>query len=72
MNTNGYKISTYARAATLDKVAAGAYLNTNAQHALAGMARQAKMDRIKRSRMAYKMRLNALATADNRKGKLWQ
>lgn len=71
MNTNGFRISTYARAATLDKVQAGSYLNTNAQHALCSMARQAKQARIARSAMGYRMRLAAMTTADSRKGKTW-
>jgi len=71
MQTSNYRISTYARAATLDKVEAGTYLSTNAQSALCGMARQAKQTRIQRSKMGYRMRLAAMTAADSRKGKQW-
>lgn len=71
MHTNGYHISTYQRAATLDRVAAGTYLNTRTQHALAAMARQAKQARTQRARMGYRMRLAALTAADTRRGKVW-
>ena len=71
MQTSNYRISTYARAATLDKVEAGTYLNTPAQSALCGMARQAKQEKIRRAAMGYRMRLAAMTAADSRKGKHW-
>lgn len=71
MHTNTALINTYARAATLDKVAAGTYLNTRAQGAMLGLVRHAKVEKIRASRMAYKMRLNALVAADSRQGKTW-
>jgi len=64
-------IDTYQRADTANRVAAGTLLHTAAQQRVISLARRAKLERIQQTAMPYKMRLNALVAADNRKGKLW-
>lgn len=44
-------------------------LATRKENYFSWMERQAKIERINRTNMPYKMRLNAMITADNRKGK---
>ena len=65
-------ISNYQRAETANRMQAGSLLHTPAQQRVISLARRAKLERVQQTAMAYKMRLNALVAADNRKGKLWQ
>ena len=46
-------------------------LQTRSEAYFQWMKRQWKIERINRQRMAYKMRLNAIITSDNRPGKEW-
>lgn len=46
-------------------------LETRKQSYTRWMTTRAKIERIQRAKMPYKMRLNAMITADNRKGKLY-
>lgn len=64
-------VFTYQRATTANRMQAGALLHSAGQQRLIDLTRHAKVARITKSAMPYKMRLNALVAADNRKGKLW-
>jgi len=46
-------------------------LDTRKQSYMRWMNTTYKIERIQRANMPYKMRLNAIITADNRKGKLY-
>lgn len=64
-------ISTYKRASIAHKT--NGLLVSQDVAKLAHMNTTAKIERINRQpRMCYKMRLNAIVTADNRIGKVWQ
>lgn len=65
-------IEAYQRAATANRMSTGSLLHTAAQQRLISLARHAKLERIQQAAMPYKMRLNALVAADNRKGAVWQ
>ena len=67
----GTLIYTYARCKTLGKIATGNFLKTNDDNLLGHFVIQAKLARIDRTAMPFKMRLAAMLASDTRRGKTW-